>query len=249
MIATAVARDCHYAGVAQELERRDFSPDVWWVHVHHPASFIMANIFGISDTHFKHANILKFLLADGSRMRPFSSVEEMDEFMIQEWNKIVRPQDKVYHFGDVAMARDGIAQVGRCNGHKRLVRGNHDSYPDKYYTPYFEAIYGTRVIDGLLFSHIPVHPESLRHGTTNVHGHVHNNVPALHFGPNYLNISVEVTEYRPLSLEEIKQRARKQLEDNQAAVEANLQRLGIKRLWTDEELLKPKGFNAPCPTE
>lgn len=147
-------------------------------------------------------------------MRPFASAEEMDEHMVDQWNQTVRrPSDKVYHIGDVALKRVDIATVGRCRGHKRLVRGNHDIYPTKAYLPFFEDIYGTRVLDGMIFSHIPIHPGSIRANWTNVHGHVHNNVPALHIGPKYLNVSVEVTDYRPLAFEEVRQRIRRQQEE------------------------------------
>lgn len=165
----------------------------------------MANIWLVSDTHFGHANILKFTTSDGKPVREFSSVEEMNEVMIERWNKVVKPQDKVYHLGDVAMPKKGIELVGRCNGKKRLVRGNHDDHPMKLYTPYFEEIYATRLLDNMLLSHIPIHPESLMGRGVNIHGHVHNNVSPLHFGPKYLNVSVEVIDYTPISLEEAKQ--------------------------------------------
>lgn len=165
------------------------------------------NIFVVSDNHFGHAATFnKFKLPDGSPMRTFSCVEEMDQHMVDRWNAVVRPQDKVYHLGDVAMKRKDIATVGRCNGHKRLVRGNHDTYATKDYLKYFEEIYGTRLIDHLLLSHIPVHPASLRYNWVNVHGHVHNNVPQGHFGTRYYNVSVEVMDYTPISIEDLKKR-------------------------------------------
>jgi calcineurin-like phosphoesterase family protein len=165
----------------------------------------MANIFLVSDTHFGHANILNFTTRDGGKVRDFASVDEMNETMIERWNKVVKPEDKVYHLGDVAMSKRDIPLVGRCNGHKRLVRGNHDDHNIKLYLPYFEEIYATRLLDNMLLSHIPVHPESLMGRGVNIHGHVHNNVSPLHFGPNYLNVSVEVIDYTPISLEEAKQ--------------------------------------------
>jgi calcineurin-like phosphoesterase family protein len=166
----------------------------------------MANIFLTADHHFGHSNTYAKFLVNGLPMRPFSSVDEMNEFMVARWNETVKPSDKVYHLGDVAMTRADIAIVGRCHGHKRLVRGNHDIFPMKYYTPFFEEIYGVRVLDRMILSHIPLHPESLNRWTANIHGHTHNNVPALHFGPQYLNVSVEATEYRPLAIEEVRQR-------------------------------------------
>lgn len=64
----------------------------------------MAERFFISDTHFSHARILEFESDDGRPVRSgFSSVEEMDEAMIERWNSVVGPKDKVYHLGDVAI--------------------------------------------------------------------------------------------------------------------------------------------------
>lgn len=165
----------------------------------------MANIWVISDTHFGHANILTFKNLDGSPVRPFSSVEEMDETMADRWNSIVRPQDHVYHLGDVAMRKEHLATVGRLNGHKRLVRGNHDIFKTKDYLKYFEEIHAVRVLDRLIFSHIPIHPESMGRFAANVHGHVHG-LPQGTYGPKYYNVSVERTNYSPVSLEELKRR-------------------------------------------
>ncbi len=176
----------------------------------------MANIFLISDTHFGHANILRFTRGDGTRLRPeFSCVEEMDEYIVDRWNSVVRPQDHVYHLGDVCMNATHIPIVGRLNGHKRLVLGNHDHPVMKLYTPYFEKIFGSRLLDRFLLTHIPVHPESLGKSPANIHGHVHNNVPQGHFGSRYYNVSVEVLDdYTPVSLEEVKARIIKQQENN-----------------------------------
>ena len=175
------------------------------------------NLWVTSDTHFGHANMLKFLLPDGvTPMRPFGSVEEVDELMVERWNEVVRPQDHCYHLGDVAMRQDMLLKFGkRLHGHKRLVRGNHDIFRTKWYLMAgFEEIYGVRVLDNLLMTHIPVHPQSLGRFKANVHGHIHNNhviepvmkidkqTQAVRWTP-YLNVCVEVTNYRPLALEEL----------------------------------------------
>jgi len=163
------------------------------------------NIFFISDTHFGHANMLNFKREDGSPLRLFDSADAMDECMIERWNSVVKPSDHVYHLGDVAMRRENIKTVARCNGHKRLVRGNHDVYRTKDYLPFFEEIYGLRVLDGLIFTHIPIHPESLARFHANVHGHVHALSQGT-FGPRYYNVSVEAVNYTPVSLEDLKAR-------------------------------------------
>jgi calcineurin-like phosphoesterase family protein len=165
---------------------------------------LMANIWVLSDTHFGHDNILKFLKADGTPLRCFDSAAQMDEYMIDQWNSVVRPQDHVYHLGDVAIRREHISLVSRCNGHKRLVRGNHDVYRTKDYLLHFDEIYGVRVLDNMIFSHIPLHPESLGRFKANVHGHIHANAsPA----GAYINVSVEaLTNYLPVSLEDLKKK-------------------------------------------
>ncbi len=162
-------------------------------------------IWFTSDTHFDHANMItKFVLADGSPSRTFSCVEEMNETMIDRWNAVVRPSDHIYHLGDVTMHR----QVGqlkyrildRLQGHKRLLLGNHDADKVQNYLPWFQKIFASRVIDHILFTHIPVHVESVGRFIANVHGHTHHNcLPA-----PYVNVCVERTNYAPVSLEQIK---------------------------------------------
>lgn len=172
-----------------------------------------------SDTHFSHANtIFRFKRPDGTPLRAFRSVEEMDETLVARWNECVRPSDHIYHLGDVSMMRPRYVAgiLKRLNGHKRLVRGNHDIYKTaEYIEAGFEEIYGSRIMGDLLFTHIPIHPDCLGGWVSaNVHGHVHCNpspqpvmkihkvTQAVRWVP-YLNISVEQTDYRPLSLEQI----------------------------------------------
>jgi len=166
----------------------------------------VANLFFISDTHFGHANILNFLKLDGTKLRDFSSVEEMDEHIIDRWNSVVRPQDHCYHLGDVAMKRRDIGTVSRCNGHKRLVRGNHDVYKTKDYLSCFDEIYGIRVLDNIIFTHIPIHPENMGRFKANAHGHIHANPSP---EGNYINLSVEAIDYTPIALEDLKKRMEK----------------------------------------
>ena len=161
----------------------------------------------ISDTHFSHASmIFTFKLANGEPARNFNSVEEMDELMIENWNACVKISDHVYHVGDVAMTQHALDTVmPRLHGHKRLVRGNHDICKTKHYARYFKEIYGVRVLDQLIMSHYPIHPESLKEGWINVHGHTHMNhvrLPDMTRDTRYVNICVEQTGYRPITLEE-----------------------------------------------
>ncbi len=165
----------------------------------------MANIFVIGDTHFGHANILTFKDKLGLPLRPFADVEEMDETIVAKWNKTVRPQDHVYHLGDVAMKRPDVERIcPRLNGHLRLVRGNHDIFATSMYLKYFDEVYGSRVLDDMILTHIPIHPESIKerwHG--NVHGHLHSRSS---YSGKYFNASCEMIDYTPISLEDVKKK-------------------------------------------
>lgn len=151
-------------------------------------------IWVISDTHFGHENII------GYCGRPFDSAADMDEAMVDRWNSVVKPSDKVYHLGDVAMKKADLATVKLLNGKKRLVRGNHDIFDTKdYLAAGFQEVLGVRVLANVLFSHFPVHPDSLGRFIGNVHGHIHEKPsPA----GRYLNVSVERIGYTPITLED-----------------------------------------------
>lgn len=180
----------------------------------------MSNRFVISDTHFGHTNCwAKFKLADGEPLRPFSSTEEMDETMVQRWNEVVRPQDTVYHLGDVVIARRNLQTIGRLNGRKILIRGNHDIFKDEDYREVgFEQIHGVRVFtDQFIFSHIPLHPDCVTDRfRVNVHGHLHGNrvmqtvKNKTQIDPRYLCVCVEQTDFRPISFDDLTVRINQQ---------------------------------------
>ena len=152
-------------------------------------------IWFVSDTHFGHENIISYCA------RPFSCAAEMDEAMVERWNAVVKPSDKVYHLGDVAMRKSHLGIVSRLHGKKRLIRGNHDIFDTKdYLNAGFQEILGVRVMANVLFSHFPVHPGSLGRFLGNAHGHIHQQ-PAPEGG--YLNLSVERINYTPVTLEDV----------------------------------------------
>ena len=88
----------------------------------------MKNYFVIADTHFGHANIIKFCNI------PFNTVQEMGVKLIQLWNETVNKNDVVFMLGDFAFGKDIIPQiVPLLNGEKILIKGNHDTYPNEFY--------------------------------------------------------------------------------------------------------------------
>lgn len=165
----------------------------------------MAEIWFISDTHFFHENILKFTNKDGKRIRAkFSSIEEMHETIINNWNAAVRPNDHIYHLGDVTFKYDGPFNLlmSRLNGHKRLVIGNHDKLKNKSLLKWFDKVMLWRGFKEHNFtcSHIPLRLDTLRDGQFNVHGHTHERSLA---DPHYINVSVECTDYCPVHLDSL----------------------------------------------
>ena len=78
----------------------------------------MPAVFLTSDTHFGHTGVCHFTNSDGSKMRPWTDPDEMDEEMVKRWNETVRPNDKVYHLGDVVINRKALKIMSRLNGDK-----------------------------------------------------------------------------------------------------------------------------------
>lgn len=159
----------------------------------------MANMFITSDTHFSHELMVK--------LRGFTSAKEMDDCMVERWNTVVKPQDHVYHLGDVAMRKEHLVIVRRLNGHKRLVMGNHDIFEAKYYfNAGFQKIMALRVLNNWIFSHVPIHPNSLGRFKGNIHGHTHNDLVKIGGKDSstdlrYRNACVERRLFTPVSLE------------------------------------------------
>jgi calcineurin-like phosphoesterase family protein len=178
----------------------------------------MSNIFLVSDTHFGHAGVCKFTREDGSKLRPWTDPDEMDEAMIKSWNETVGPADKVYHLGDVVINRKALKILHRLNGDKVLVKGNHDIFRLEDYTPHFRDIRAYVVMTGagIIMSHIPLHEDSHGRFGLNVHGHLHEKRVMLRHGgkptdridPRYLCVCVEQTDFRPISLDEVLERSR-----------------------------------------
>ena len=177
----------------------------------------MRNIWVISDTHFWHANIIKYC------DRPFADVKEMNDVMVERWNSVVKEQDIVYHLGDVYFGKEGRDVISKLNGHKRLILGNHDNGKDQNLLKHFEKIMMWRMFPdlGLLFTHVPVHFSSLQRfdkegnpsgNLRNVHGHVHKNSVKMFETRwatepvndlNYINVSVEMIDYTPVHVDSL----------------------------------------------
>lgn len=174
------------------------------------------NIFFTSDLHFGHTNVLKYC------NRPWKTVEEMNEGLIQNWNKTVRKDDVVYMLGDFCLTSrielvDGW--LGRLNGRLRILAGNHDrawlkkvdrltngskiEWVKQYHKENF-------TVDGKNYEIVMMHFPFLSwdgsaRGALSLHGHAHGSNDHLNRGTKRLDVGVdaEFSHLRPLSLREI----------------------------------------------
>src|SRR5690606_6132282 len=111
-----------------------------------------------SDTHFYHRKVIEYC------DRPFSTVETMNEALIENWNKVVKKNDVIFVLGDFAFA--GVNQtkkiLDRLNGQKILVRGNHDPHAKLMLDAGFSKVVENEMInlggENVLLSHFPYHP-------------------------------------------------------------------------------------------
>jgi calcineurin-like phosphoesterase family protein len=147
------------------------------------------NTYFISDPHFGHNNIRRF------ERTQFASIEEHDSFIIDQVNSIVKPQDILYILGDLGE----LEKVRLLNGRKILIMGNHDSKTKTQYLGYFAEVYDTPIYFSktILLSHIP---QPVTQNILNVHGHLHGSYINK---PNYVNLSIDVIKYRPISADQL----------------------------------------------
>ena len=183
----------------------------------------MRDIWVISDTHLGHENILKFADKDGKKFRGdlFKDVDHMNEAILNNWNSVVKPGDKVYHLGDVFFGDKEKFKTlwPRFNGSKRLIVGNHDDISWLSSGSFFKKVYMWRMWPeyNIIFSHVPLHESTLapriqkekyKEGdcgsepvkVLNVHGHIHQNQSP--DGP-YYNVSCEAVNYTPVHIEDL----------------------------------------------
>ena len=164
--------------------------------------------FFTADLHFGHNNVVNFKNTDGTKARDFATVQDMEDAMVQMHNEIVKPTDKVYMLGDIAFNQRGLDKVKQMNGIKILVKGNHDQLKLNKYVDVFKDVRGCHVMNGLVFTHIPIHIDQLGRFGCNVHGHLHMNrvMQGDKIDPRFLCVSVEHTALKPIEFEDMVER-------------------------------------------
>jgi calcineurin-like phosphoesterase family protein len=164
------------------------------------------NYWVISDPHLGHESSLKWLNDDGSKVRDFTTIEDLHNMFIANWIEVVQPQDYIYVLGDLVMKCKYLDLFKQLPGHKKIVFGNHDIFNYKNYMDVgFKDLYGVKVFADLklILTHVPIHPTCVKDGWINVHGHLHNGAIKNEDGTldiRYKNVCVEALNYKPLNL-------------------------------------------------
>lgn len=158
-------------------------------------------IWFTADTHFGHKNIIEYC------NRPFASVEEMDETIINNINAVVKPEHTIYHLGDFSFGGTFHyrSKINCKNVH--LILGNHDKLKmlekrcfstvsmikEVRYAKQFIVLchYGMRVWNK---SH---------HGSWSLYGHSHGTLPPIQ---NSMDVGVDCHDYQPLSFDDVKEK-------------------------------------------
>lgn len=178
-------------------------------------------IWFCSDLHLGHSNMYKFTNYDGTKCRPWDNYEEAEEYMLQEFNKVLKPNDTLYILGDVANRTDRASYFFNALVPCRriLLMGNHDNKIGfKFLSKYFNEIRGAYNLENYIMTHIPVSSGSKGRFKTNIHGHCHSNLITMNNDGKtpdlwYYNVCMERIKYRPLNFSEIKERTEKAIED------------------------------------
>jgi calcineurin-like phosphoesterase family protein len=175
-----------------------------------------------SDSHDNHVRILIY----EEKNRPFKTLDEMNETLVANWNRVVSPDDTVWHLGDQAMQLGRIdpgTLVRRRNGHKKLVIGNHDQIRDRnkkmdwprtqdfWLKAGFEEVYQDYVLDHeghrLYLKHEPTaYPFWPKDCDMQLCGHVHSQWASLPAGSGtgkIINVGVDVSGLTPLTFQQL----------------------------------------------
>lgn len=166
-------------------------------------------IWFVSDTHFSHYNSIKYC------NRPFNTTGEMNETLRDNWNSRVKPEDIIYHVGDVTWKGDyGI--LGELNGEKHLIPGNHDEKVLDKLSRYFNSIQHHRSINingqVVFLSHYPAETWDRSHyGSIHIHGHTHGNLSS--YGRLRFDVGVDCNNYFPTNFTDILKQIPKKIKE------------------------------------
>lgn len=161
-----------------------------------------------SDTHFGHENICGKNGFEEKRKR-FKSAKEMDQYIIDQWNSVVKYNDDVYHLGDFSLynKKDRIVVLlQQLNGRIHWIAGNHDSNKmsrrvcnalsdqkiNGVSKVQFQPVGERLIINGyrLYLTHYGM-LTGAREKVFSIHGHIHS-TPTMF--PNHINVGIDTVD-------------------------------------------------------
>lgn len=219
----------------------------------------MSNIFFTSDQHWGHKNVIKYCdrpfkkdcqecggsghiipndivrggepevcsVCHGDGFIPL--VDEMDKFMIEQWNSVVKPGDVVYHIGDIGFFNNDQDKkkalenvLKRLNGSIHLIFGNHDSYIKNAEGFAWKGDYKTIKSKSkdpiqyyIVMCHYPMLSWNRSHyGSVMIHGHCHGSLQKDETQIR-IDVGVDCWDFKPVPLSEILRIRDERMENNQ----------------------------------
>lgn len=170
-------------------------------------------IYFTSDLHLGHENAIKLC------NRPFGSVEEMDETLIQNWNSRVTNNDTIYILGDMMFRihKPPEEYLSRLKGKKHLLLGNHDKTwikkcdLSKWFVSVNDLLHTSDGQHNISLCHYPMmsFPHMRRNGYM-IFGHIHGNTdmeywPLIERSEIMFNAGVDVNGFMPVTFEELRE--------------------------------------------
>lgn len=175
-------------------------------------------IWIISDTHFSHQR--EFLY----KPRGFTTITEMNEAIVENWNNKVKSEDLIFHLGDLCLSdnKDAIKYIKQLNGTIKWIRGNHDGV--NRVLEIQEACSNIHLIGdmntswaslekikgySLYLSHYPTMVGSLEDMSPlnkrliNLHGHLHSKNKFYQDIPFMYNVALDAHNNAPVSFDKI----------------------------------------------
>jgi calcineurin-like phosphoesterase family protein len=149
--------------------------------------------FFTGDEHAGHRNIIDYC------DRPFSSVEEMDEAIIQQHNAVVRDGDKVIHVGDFTLGTDAAKYIRRLRGKHTFLKGSHDRWLGEHAPSILEVKIDGQLIVACHYA-MRVWPKS-HYNSWQVYGHSHGRLPPI--GKQH-DVGVDNNDFMPVSYDQLR---------------------------------------------
>jgi calcineurin-like phosphoesterase family protein len=158
----------------------------------------LRNVWVTADQHFDHYNILELA------KRPFDTVEEMNQTIIDNFNSLVKKGDLVYHLGDLGFG-DITKYIKQLKGAHYLIKGNHDKLSNRIYNSLFQGVWDYRVLKEkgykFVLFHYPIRDwQGMYGGWIHLYGHVHSNIKPR---PGSFEVGVDATNYYPINIDSI----------------------------------------------